>query len=517
MDITQFLSGGIFLFFLTPIVSSVVQIFQFVASLALRKLMVEIELREEKDPYRWVAGYISIHPEIVIYSQRRSVELEHDLKTDSWWGMNNQSKSDYDALLALGEARLKYLPGEGLHILWYKKSLILVWKFYVSDTNLNTNSTTMKGAFTLMSLNKSILDEFLKECMENSLSKDKDKTAVFFWDGLTQCWVRSLAKPKREIDSVILDDNVAFSIIEDAKLFLLSRSWYRKMGVPYRRSYLFHGKPGCGKTSFITAMAGALNLNVCVLTLTKTMSDLTLSSAMRTAPPNSLLLLEDLDVAFPSRNQDEEDNKSFNVYGAGVTFSGLLNSIDGIAAQEGRIIMMTTNHMERLDPALIRPGRVDRIAYFPLASKRQAKKLYQRFFPEEKSLAEDLERSIPENSLSMAQLQGLFLKYRDEPLKALNGLQEVMDDAKKIEEMRRIHEENKKEMQISKISKTQEQLVSALLNITSNSSNSNRSSVTNSDTTDNLKCDTLTNEESSPPTSPSKLYTLPSLPTSPES
>eukprot|EP01125_Pyxidicula_operculata_P007730 TRINITY_DN2618_c0_g1_i1.p1 TRINITY_DN2618_c0_g1~~TRINITY_DN2618_c0_g1_i1.p1 ORF type:complete len:290 (+),score=64.50 TRINITY_DN2618_c0_g1_i1:687-1556(+) len=289
------------------------------------------------------------------------------------------------------------------------------------------------------------------------------------------------------------------------------------MGVPYRRSYLFHGKPGCGKTSFITAMAGALNLNVCVLTLTKTMSDLTLSSAMRTAPPNSLLLLEDLDVAFPSRNQDEEDNKSFNVYGAGVTFSGLLNSIDGIAAQEGRIIMMTTNHMERLDPALIRPGRVDRIAYFPLASKRQAKKLYQRFFPEEKSLAEDLERSIPENSLSMAQLQGLFLKYRDEPLKALNGLQEVMDDAKKIEEMRRIHEENKKEMQISKISKTQEQLVSALLNITSNSSNSNRSSVTNSDTTDNLKCDTLTNEESSPPTSPSKLYTLPSLPTSPES
>eukprot|EP01125_Pyxidicula_operculata_P007733 TRINITY_DN2618_c0_g1_i4.p1 TRINITY_DN2618_c0_g1~~TRINITY_DN2618_c0_g1_i4.p1 ORF type:complete len:102 (+),score=7.41 TRINITY_DN2618_c0_g1_i4:28-333(+) len=101
MDITQFLSGGIFLFFLTPIVSSVVQIFQFVASLALRKLMVEIELREEKDPYRWVAGYISIHPEIVIYSQRRSVELEHDLKTDSWWGMNNQSKSDYDALLAL--------------------------------------------------------------------------------------------------------------------------------------------------------------------------------------------------------------------------------------------------------------------------------------------------------------------------------------------------------------------------------------------------------------------------------
>jgi chaperone BCS1 len=53
----------------------------------------------------------------------------------------------------------------------------------------------------------------------------------------------------------------------------------------------------------------------------------------------------------------------------GITFSGLLNALDGVAAQEGKVLVMTTNHVERLDPALVRPGRIDIRCYFGLASR----------------------------------------------------------------------------------------------------------------------------------------------------
>jgi chaperone BCS1 len=140
-------------------------------------------------------------------------------------------------------------------------------------------------------------------------------------------WSRALARPKRSFDSVILDSNVSEEIFQDAKEFLARADWYRKLGVPYRRSYLLHGKPGCGKTSFVTgtqptspilfghdllrssgftcaALAGKLNLNVCVVSLNGVgLTDGTLTQAFRDAPESSLLLIEDIDAAFPSREE----------------------------------------------------------------------------------------------------------------------------------------------------------------------------------------------------------------------
>lgn len=67
-------------------------------------------------------------------------------------------------------------------------------------------------------------------------------------------------------------------------------------------------------------------------------------------------------------------------YQSGVTFSGLLNALDGVASSEERIIFMTTNHIERLDDALIRPGRVDLKEYIGDATPQQAKRLFVRFY-----------------------------------------------------------------------------------------------------------------------------------------
>lgn len=125
-----------------------------------------------------------------------------------------------------------------------------------------------------------------------------------------------------------------------------------------------------GKTSFITALAGRLGYNICILNLAERgLTDDRLALALSVVPPQSIVLLEDIDAAFPKR--DEEFNKSMQHSSSDITFSGLLNTIDGVASSEERLLFMTTNHLDRLDPALIRPGRVDVIQHVGNATSFQ--------------------------------------------------------------------------------------------------------------------------------------------------
>ena len=95
-----------------------------------------------------------------------------------------------------------------------------------------------------------------------------------------------------------------------------------------------------------------------------------------------------------------------------MSFSGLLNAIDGVRSQEGRILFMSTNHMEKLDPALLRPGRADVHVKLDYASQDQIKRMFVRFYPDSKEdLVEKFLNLVPENKLSMAKLQGHFLRF----------------------------------------------------------------------------------------------------------
>jgi len=119
------------------------------------------------------------------------------------------------------------------------------------------------------------------------------------------------------------------------------------------------------------------------------------------APKGSLIAIEDVDAVFTQREGGEKRS--------GVSFSGLLNAIDGVAAQEGRALVMTTNHKERLDPALIRPGRADVHAELGLVSAATARRLFERFFPGERDLAGAFEQRLGDQQHSPAQIQGWLL------------------------------------------------------------------------------------------------------------
>lgn len=100
-----------------------------------------------------------------------------------------------------------------------------------------------------------------------------------------------------------------------------------------------------------------------------------------------------------------------------VTFSGLLNSLDGVASTEARIVFMTTNYIDRLDPALIRPGRVDVKEFVGHCTRYQLENMYRRFYngPEAvifSSLFAD-EVLKQNKNVSPAQIQGYFLIHKN--------------------------------------------------------------------------------------------------------
>lgn len=196
---------------------------------------------------------------------------------------------------------------------------------------------------------------------------------------------------------------------------------------------MLHGPPGCGKSSYITALAGELGFSICVLNLSERgLSDDRLNHLLSVAPQQSIILLEDIDAAFVSREDTKQQKAAYEGLNR-VTFSGLLNCLDGVASTEARIVFMTTNYLERLDPALIRPGRVDLKEYIGWCTEPQIEKMFLRFYQGDKATAQSklFAKKVMEfnKNVSPAQVQGFFMFHKH------SDPQEVINNCKMIWEL----------------------------------------------------------------------------------
>ncbi|HPG63449.1 MAG TPA: AAA family ATPase, partial [Casimicrobium sp.] len=230
------------------------------------------------------------------------------------------------------------------------------------------------------------------------------RTQLFTVDQWGTAWRLADAKPRRKLESVVLAGNIREQLVADIEQFFQRRAWYGEMGIPWRRGYLFYGPPGTGKTSLAFALAGELQLSLCTLSLTNTnLDDQGISDLLQRTPAKSLILIEDVDAFFVAR---EKQDTRINV-----SFSGLLNAIDGVAAQEGRIVVLTTNRREALDAALIRPGRIDSVLEIGLASAPQIRALFLRFHPTEIAAADTLATALADKRMSPAAVQQVLLAF----------------------------------------------------------------------------------------------------------
>jgi chaperone BCS1 len=249
-------------------------------------------------------------------------------------------------------------------------------------------------------------------------------------------------RPKRPIQSVVLAPGLASELADDLEEFLRSNQWYQQRGIPYRRGYLLEGPPGTGKSSFVQALAGELGYSICVLNLTEgNLTDDRLAHLLNTLPERTFLLLEDIDAALPSEAPNilsrlkqpfAAPPPRFSHGSSGnLSLSGLLNALDGVIATEERVIFMTSNHPETLDPALLRPGRIDRRLHFGLTVPEQAAYMFRNFYPQAPAdfatrfsdtlarLYERFSNGVP--SISPAAIQGHFIMYKESPEEAVNN------------------------------------------------------------------------------------------------
>lgn len=320
------------------------------------------------DPLRAATGEI-VAP-VRIASRELAVDTQYE-EPQNTLGGNTSDR---------GNATFSLVPGPGTHWLRYRG----VWMRLQRERNgklvdLSTGAPWETVTLTTLAPYQHLFTQLLTEARQLALSSTQGKTVVFTSWGVE--W-RPFGHPRRvrEIDSVVLPSTVKDDLVHDVRRFLSRGAWYAKRGIPYRRGYLLHGAPGSGKTSFITALAGALDFNICLLNLAERgMTDDKLTHLLSNAPERSFLLLEDVDAAFHGRNAHAKERHE-DGYQPNVTFSGLLNALDGVASGESRIIFMTTNHLERLDPALIRPGRVDMICELGDAEPKQVRELLVRFY-----------------------------------------------------------------------------------------------------------------------------------------
>ena len=318
--------------------------------------------------------------------------------------------------------KMVMIPAPGRHLFWYAGRPFWVWLYRTEETKGYSQRRVESLTFRTIGRQQAFLRRFVDEVAACHHKNISTTPYLYVWD---DCWTYISAYYPRLLDSVILKPGEKEHLVQDLERFKTSRPRYRRLGVPYHRGYLLYGPPGTGKTSLVSGLSAKFGMSIYVMNLTE-FNDRSLKSAMNDVPENSMILFEYIDcMRTGNRRADatvekareanptgsDKNNAANNV---GVTLSGLLNVLDGFHAPENVVFVMTTNQIEALDPALLRPGRIDYKLYMGEATETQRVELYRRFFPEA-PLAEAREFAQAHEAETMAQFQGLLLGLEQEP------------------------------------------------------------------------------------------------------
>ncbi|OMO75610.1 hypothetical protein COLO4_25973 [Corchorus olitorius] len=186
------------------------------------------------------------------------------------------------------------------------------------------------------------------------------------YGGNSETWQRINLDHPATFGTLAMNTELKTMIMEDLERFVKRKEYYRRVGKAWKRGYLLYGLPGTGKSSLIAAMANYLNFDIYDLELTDIHSNSDLRRILIATGNRSILVVEDIDCSLelPERQIEPRPAAAAALKprkASQVTLSGLLNFVDGLWSNCGdeRIIVFTTNHKDRLDPALLRPGRMD--------------------------------------------------------------------------------------------------------------------------------------------------------------
>ncbi|KAL2331360.1 hypothetical protein Fmac_018941 [Flemingia macrophylla] len=225
-------------------------------------------------------------------------------------------------------------------------------------------------------------------------------------------------------ETLAIDAELKREVVNDLNRFVKGKEFYKRTGKAWKRGYLLYGPPGTGKSSLIAAMAYHLNYDIYDLDLTAARDNNELKNLILSMSNRSILVIEDIDCTINLHNR-EEDGEAVTNGDNKVTLSGLLNIIDGLwsCCGEERIIVFTTNHKERLDPALLRPGRMDmhiHLSYCNFSAFEQLTFNYHGI--SQHKLFQQIEGLLREVQVTPAEIAGELIKISD----TREGLEDIV-------------------------------------------------------------------------------------------
>ncbi|XP_023330537.1 mitochondrial chaperone BCS1 isoform X2 [Eurytemora carolleeae] len=318
-------------------------------------------------------------------------------------------------------------PSPGLHILRWRGVWIRLERVR-EQQQVDVIGGVPWETITLTTLGRrrSLLLQMLEEAKADVLTRHEGTTSMYHCTGSDWREMGGSPQLSRSIDTVVLQEGVVERLCTDCERFLSSAAWYRQRGIPHRRGILLHGPPGCGKTSLIVALAGHLKLGISTLSLADShLTDNILQARLADVPRNTILLLEDIDAAFISRENSNNVNTAHGGLSQ-VTLTGLLNGLDGAVSSEGRLTFLTTNYPNRLDPALCRPGRIDLKQFIGYCGKSELERLFKKFYPETKDdICNKFSHLVLQENINIspAQVQAHLLIHHESPEEAIRNIQ----------------------------------------------------------------------------------------------
>ena len=317
---------------------------------------------------------------------------------------------------------------------------------------------------------RAVLESWVTE-YQSKLNKNNDKHLKFFLYSPSGDVTDDYYDPTRHYSEFKFESGKTFSnvfypektdIVQRLDFFTKNKAWYKQRGIPYTMGFLFYGDPGCGKTSTIKAIANHTQRHIVSVPLNKIKTAKELLNVFYNTNINykdiplekRLYVLEDIDAADlkdtvgerseKEKNKDEEDNGSSNKEDSGVdlnflgllkntaafdkkfgaqklTLASLLEVLDGVMEMEGRMLIITTNYPEKLDKALIRPGRIDMKVHFGPMNGENIIRMYKHFF-ETDSPASVSSSDLPDLKWTPAEVTQVFLNNMNNPQEALKQL-----------------------------------------------------------------------------------------------
>ncbi|KAI2609185.1 P-loop containing nucleoside triphosphate hydrolase protein [Hypoxylon sp. NC1633] len=365
--------------------------------------------------------------------------------------------ADRAALLKKTRRDVQYLPHFETVWFWYERNLFVARRS-LDSFNASMTDSSYDGIggeeLTIDCLGRSTepIKRLIQSCQEYADRQAQYYVIIYARDRYGMSWQPKSRKPIRRLETVHFDDSLKQRLLADIRKYLdpKTKRLYQSRSMPYRRGYLFYGPPGTGKSSLSTALAGEFGLDLYEVKIPSVATDQDLEQMFQEIPPQCIVLLEDIDAIW--RERQSVHRELHNEAVSNCTLSGLLNVLDGVGSQEGRIVIMTTNKPERLDSALVRPGRVDMKIMLGNISQKSAEQMFLRMFTPDvyttpsisvtsddgdtsedhepqvidlghlRRLALEFSMQIPDNTFTPSQLQGFFQLHLESPIEAASNI-----------------------------------------------------------------------------------------------